>query len=78
MTLLKLIVPISELHFGDPHMRRHHTLGKFFPMIERLADRWYKRLCRRLSTRCGVLPPWTIFLEEKLTRELFIVIKDIV
>ena len=70
--LVELIGPISERHFGDPQ------LGKLFPMIERLADRWYKRLCRRMSTRCGVLNPWIVFLEEQLPRELFSVDKDIV
>ena len=76
--LVQLIGPIFERHFGDPRLRHHHTVGKLFPMIKCLADRWYKRLCRRMSTRCGVLNPWTVFREEQLPRELFSVVKNIV
>ena len=53
-------------------------MGEYFPIVQRLAEKWYKKLSRRMSFRCGVLHPWRVFLSENLPRELFSVVREVV
>ena len=53
-------------------------MGEYFPIVQRLAEKWYKKLSRRMSFRCDVLHPWRVLLSENLPRELFSVVREVV
>ena len=77
--LARLSREVSRRHFGVDHWSRHrHVVGEYFPIVQRLAEKWYKKLSRRMSFRCGVLHPWRVLLSENLPRELFSVVCEVV
>lgn len=48
-----------------------HTVGDFYPMLQRQAMGWMKQFQRRMTPRCSVKHPWQVIVEDKLPKELF-------
>ena len=65
-----LLRPISLRHFERPSGIRH-TVGDFYPMLQRQAMGWMKHFQRRMIPRCSVKHPWQVIVEDKLPKELF-------
>ena len=76
--LRKLMSSVSKKHFGSIRQRHKHELVGAFPMLTRIAQRWYKTFMRRMIPRCGGKNPWRVIVSENLSRELFDVIQQIV
>lgn len=75
--LKDLLEPIADSHFGCLRSKHEHRIGRYFPMLQRMAQRWYKQFLRRLSFRCAPRNPWKVLLEVGLPKELFDLIKTI-
>ena len=65
-----LLWPISLRHLERPGGIRH-TVGDFYPMLQRQAMGWMKQFQRRMTPRCSVKHPWQVIVEDKLPKELF-------
>ena len=77
--LISLSRQVCGRHFSSRRRTRHlHVVGEYFPMVQRMAERWYKALTRRMSFRGGTLHPWCVIYDAKLPRELFSVVREIV
>ena len=72
-----LLAPVSLRHFNN-RTGFKHILGDYFPMFQRQAIDWLKTFQRRMSPRCSVKHAWQVVVEEKLHRELFQILENIV
>ncbi len=76
--LKELLGPVARKHLWDRQACHKYYVGKYFPILQRMATQWYKQFSRRMSVRCKVLSPWKVTLEVNVPNELFSIIKDIV
>ena len=65
-----LLRPISLRHFERPGGIRH-TVGDFYPMLQRHSMGWMKQFQRRMTPSCSVKHPWQVIEEDKLPKKLF-------
>ena len=72
-----LLAPVTLRHFNN-RTGFKHILGDYFPMFQRQAIDWLKTFQRRMSPRCSVKHAWQVVVEEKLHRELFQILENIV
>ena len=73
-----LIEPVARRHFGKVQTRHLHSVGQYFPMLQRMVCQWYKHFMRRMTTHCRVNSPWKVIMDISITSELFSIIKDMV
>ena len=76
--LKELLGPVVRKHLGDVGARHKYYVGRYYPMLQRMATQWYKQFSRRMSVRCKALSPWKVTLEVSIPNELFSILKDIV
>ena len=76
--LKKLIPLVAEKQFGNFGEGYKFSIVEAFPMLTRIAQRWYKTFLRRMIARCGVRNPWRVEVSEYLSRELFNVFEQLV
>ena len=75
--LKELLGAVARKHLGDRQACHKYYVGKYFPILQRMAMQWHKQLSRRISVRCKVLSPWKVTLKVNVPNELFSIIKDI-
>ena len=75
--LKSLLEPIADGHFGELRSRHKCKIGQYFPMLQSMAQKWYKQFMRRMSFRCSLRNPWKVVLEVELPKELFALVRSV-
>ena len=76
--LKSLLGPITKCRFSQRRQGFKHVLGTYYPMLQRQASFWLKQLRRRMATKCSVKNPWHVILEDRLPKELFGLLEEVV
>ena len=76
--LRSLLVPITKRRFSQRRQGFKHVVGTYYPMLQRHASFWLKQLRRQMTTKCSVKNPWHVILEDRLPKELFGVLEEVV
>ena len=76
--LKSLLVPITKRRFSERRQGFKHVVGTYYPTLQRQASFWLKQFRRRMVTKCSVKNPWHVILEDRLPKELFGVLEEVV
>lgn len=76
---LKRRIPlVAKKYLGKYGEGQKFTVVKAFPMLSRIAQRWYKTFMRRMIAKCGVRNPWRVTFSEYLSIDLFNIMQQII
>ncbi|CAB4025424.1 Hypothetical predicted protein [Paramuricea clavata] len=76
---LKRLIPLAaKKYLGKYGEGQKFTVVKAFPMLSRIAQRWYKTFMRRMIAKCGVRNPWRVTFSEYLSIDLFNIMQQII
>ena len=76
---LKRLIPlVAKKYLGKYGEGQKFTVVKAFPMLSRIAQRWYKTFMRRMIAKCGVRNPWRVTFSEYLSIDLFNIMQQII
>ena len=69
---------VAKKYLGKYGEGQKFTVVKAFPMLSRIAQRWYKTFMRRMIAKCGVRNPWRVTFSEHLSIDLFNIMQQII
>lgn len=75
-----LVSSVTKKNFGNNAqlLGYKYSVVHAFPMLARIAQRWYRHFMRRMIAKCAVRHPWTVIYEDVISRELFEIVERIV
>jgi hypothetical protein len=76
--LKRLILLVAKKYLGKYGEGQKFTVVEVFPMLSRIAQRWYKTFMRRMIAKCGVRNPWRVTFSEYLSIDLFNIMQQII
>ena len=76
--LSKLVPLIGNKYFGRFGEGHKFTIVHAYPMLNSIAQRWYKAFMRRMLARCAVRNPWRVVISEFFSKDLFMIFLEVV